>query len=121
MGAFDISFPIRDGMPRVPGDPEVSVRRVCALDRGDPFNLSSFAFGSHTGTHIDPPSHFIAGGASVDQIEIGRLNGPCAVVGIDPTHRSIEPVDVEQVPEGTERVLFQTANSSRWNTSPAEY
>ena len=39
----------------------------------------------HAGTHLDAPSHFIKGGASVDQLDLARLTGPAVV--LDLSHR----------------------------------
>jgi arylformamidase len=36
--------------------------------------------GTHTGTHIDAPRHFIPGGETVEKINLSRLNGPATVV-----------------------------------------
>ncbi|MCI4322630.1 MAG: cyclase family protein [Thermoplasmata archaeon] len=118
---FDISIPIRDGMPVVPGDPKVSIRRVRSLDRGDAYNLSSVSLGSHTGTHVDPPNHFVAGGETIDQIDLNRLNGPCWVVSVAPGSALITPQDIDRAPAGAERVLFHTSNSDRWAQAPDEY
>jgi arylformamidase len=121
MGTYDISIPIRDGMPGVPGDPKVSVRSVRSLDRGDAYNLSSLTLGSHAGTHVDPPSHFVPGGETIDQIDLNRLNGPCWVVSIAPEATMISPHDIDRAPVGAERVLFHTSNSDRWAKAPNEY
>ena len=64
MRTIDISMTIRgDGrVPRRPPDPG---RKHRSIDHGDPYGLSVLSMGSHAGTHIDPPSHFLPGGASV--------------------------------------------------------
>jgi arylformamidase len=63
---------------------------------------------------VDPPSHFLVGGASIDQIDLSLLNGPCAVVGVDPARSEVGPNDLVGVPPGASRILFRTANSDRW-------
>lgn len=64
MQRFDLSMPLFGGMPAFPGDPPFGTRRVHAIDRGDPYNLSALECGSHVGTHVDPPVHFLPNGAS---------------------------------------------------------
>lgn len=115
---IDISTPIENGMAGFPGDPAVRIERVHSLDRGDPYNLSSVSFGTHTGTHVDPPIHFIPGGATVDALDLDELNGPCVVVPIPPSARTIQASDLAGVPREVERLLFQTSNSSRWASEP---
>jgi len=114
MRRIDISMPLFPEMPAFPGDPPFSVTSVRALVRGDPYNLSGVTLGSHTGTHVDPPGHFLFGGATVDRIDLEVLNGPCRVVDVGPDATSVGPSDVARVPSGTRRVLFRTANSARW-------
>jgi len=110
-------MPLFPGTPRFPGDPPFVVTPVRSLDRGDAYGLSSLTFGSHAGTHIDPPAHFLPGGASVGDLDLEVLNGPCRVVAVDPTAAEIGAAEVARVPRGTRRVLFRTANSARWAKS----
>jgi arylformamidase len=114
MRTIDVSMPIAPGMPGFPGDPTVAVQPTRRIDRGDPYDLSTWTFGSHVGTHVDPPSHFVRGGVTTDQLDLGILNGPCAVVDVDPASRVVGPADVARIPAGTVRVLFRTGNSLRW-------
>ncbi len=111
---WDISFPLRPGMPGFPGDPAFSVTPVRRIARGDPYNLSSLALGTHVGTHLDPPVHFISGGDPVDRIDPARLNGPVAVVRVPESATEVGPEAVRALPEAAERVLFRTRNSTRW-------
>ncbi len=107
-------MPLYDGMPAFPGDPPFSSAPAHSLSRGDAYNLSSLRFGSHVGTHVDPPVHFLPGGATIDQVDLEALNGPCEVVEVPPLAGSVGPADVAKVPPGTSRVLFRTKNSERW-------
>ncbi|HXQ94204.1 MAG TPA: cyclase family protein [Thermoplasmata archaeon] len=114
MRTIDISMPVAPGMPSFPGDPEVVVSPVWRLAKGDGYNLSTWSFGSHTGTHVDPPRHFADDGATADHLDLDVLNGPCVVVDVDPSARAVAARDVARVPPGATRVLFRTANSARW-------
>lgn len=114
MNWVDISTPIVDAMPGFPGDPGVRIQRVRQIEAGDPYNLSSLVLGSHTGTHVDPPLHFIPGGPGVDRIPLERLNGACHLLEIPPSAKSIGVDDVRRVPPGTSRLLLRTGNSERW-------
>lgn len=119
MQRIDISMPLYEGMPSFPGDPAFRSTRVRSTDRGDPYNLSELHLGSHTGTHVDPPVHFVRGGTTVDELDLGVLNGPARVVDVDPRSSFVGAVDAEKVPPGASRVLFRTANSARWAKSLA--
>ncbi|MCI4357109.1 MAG: cyclase family protein [Thermoplasmata archaeon] len=116
---IDVSMAVHPGMPSFPGDPAVVTAPVHRIDRGDPYNLSLWTFGSHTGTHVDPPLHFLPGGLATDALDLGVLNGPCQVVDVEPGTRAIGPAEVAKIPTRTTRVLFRTANSSRWAAGSA--
>lgn len=115
MPFFDISLPIQEGMVVYEGDPGISVSVALALERGDPANVSMLHFGSHTGTHMDAPRHFIDGAASIDTLALDLLIGPALVAEVD-ADRLIEPEHLAAVPLGQHtRVLFKTRNSALWD------
>ena len=105
MQIIDVSVPVRPGMITYPGDPEVHLERVSSIADGDVVNLSRLDLGVHSGTHVDAPLHFLAGGAAVETLPLDVLVGPCVVV---------EGLDAAAVPAGAERVLFKTPNSRLW-------
>lgn len=111
---IDVSMPLFEGMPAFPGDPPFSSTPLLRRGRGDAYNLSLLGFGSHAGTHVDPPSHFLAGGTSTDRLDLGLLVGPCEVVAIDPSRPSVRARELEAVRPGTTRLLLRTRNSERW-------
>jgi arylformamidase len=117
MGRIDISMPLFPGMPSFPGDPAFTSTRLRSTVAGDPYNISGLSFGSHAGTHLDPPAHFIPGGLTTDQVDLEAVNGPCRVVDVDVRSASVDADDVARIPRGCTRALFRTANSSRWASS----
>jgi arylformamidase len=111
---IDVSMPLFAGMPAFPGDPVFGTAPLRRIERGDDYSLSSLSFGSHTGTHIDPPSHFVAGGTTVDAIDLAAVNGPCEVVEVPESSESIGPDELGELRSRSDRLLFRTANSARW-------
>lgn len=110
-GWIDISMGLRAGMPHWPGDPSVKIERVRDLARGDPANLSRLDMGSHSGTHVDAPVHFIPGAAGVDTMPLDTTVGAARVAEIhDPTAVTVEALRPLDVHEG-ERLLLKTRNS----------
>ena len=77
----DISLPITPDMPVWPGDPRPTLEAVATLDH-DGVQVSRLMLGTHTGTHLDAPRHFIAGGRTVDQLDLSSLVGPCRVIEV---------------------------------------
>ena len=111
---IDISMPLFGGMPSFPGDPPFVSEPVLRIARGAPYDLSRLTLGSHAGTHLDPPSHFLPGGTSADRIDLGTLQGPCRVVEVGRRGSEIGVDELGPVPRGTSRLLLKTPNSRRW-------
>jgi arylformamidase len=62
-----------------PGDP-APVREVLGdIRKGDMVNLTAFSMCAHNGTHIDAPSHFLANGKTVDELDPDAFLGYCYV------------------------------------------
>lgn len=110
---IDVTVPIHPGMVVYEGDPGVRVTSVLALERGDPANVSLLALGSHTGTHVDAPSHFIAGGGTVDGLPLDVLLGRARVLACPPGPIAAETVAGAGAGRGS-RLLFKTGNSALW-------
>ena len=75
-------------------------------------NVSVLTTGSHTGTHLDAPLHFIPGGKSVDVLDLNILVGPAQVVEIFGRDQ-VTSADLQGagILPGTERVLLKTDNT----------
>jgi arylformamidase len=116
MKIHDISIPISAHMPTYPGDPKVSITPVLQISQGDHANVSQLCMGDHTGTHLDPPVHFIPGGKTVDALDLDLLYGPARVVDLTHVAGAITPQDLEaaKLPREAARLLFKTRNSLLW-------
>src|SRR5438445_227546 len=115
MKIYDVSVPISSGMPVYPGDPRVRVEAKQSLAKGDPCNLTLYSFGSHTGTHIDAPYHFIADGIKVNDIAMNLLIGRTLVVEFTSTRIDAEHLKEVDLGEHV-RVIFKTRNSYLWSS-----
>lgn len=76
---IDVTRPMYHGMPVWPGDPDVRFTPALATAEGGA-NITSISMGTHSGTHIDAPSHYLAGAPTVDQVPMESLIGPCLVI-----------------------------------------
>jgi arylformamidase len=114
MKIYDVTVPISKDLVIYPGDPPVKIERKSVINKdGARFNLSRYSFGSHTGTHIDPPAHFIENGLTVDQLPLELLIGRARVVEV--TAARIDEATLEEFDFTTDvRVLFKTRNSYHW-------
>jgi arylformamidase len=68
-------------MPIYPGDPSPSFEKYSTLQK-DGVNLTKITMGSHTGTHLDAPRHFISHGIGVDKIPPNKLIGEAYVADL---------------------------------------
>ncbi len=68
-------------MPTWPGDPQVEFQTVSELDTHGYFTRQ-FSMGEHSGTHINAPNSFHAGGPSIDQYPAQALVVPAALVDV---------------------------------------
>jgi len=112
---YDISVPIRPGMAVWADEVPVELTPVATIAK-DGAAISRLYLGTHTGTHVDPPNHFIEGGAGVDQLDIQAMVGPCALRRFDErfeiTARHLEEA---RIPEGTTRLLLATPSAGLWD------
>jgi arylformamidase len=105
-----------------PGEPGPRIEPLRRIHDGDSANVSLVSFGNHTGTHVDPPVHFIDGANTVDRLPIEALVGPCRVLEFEGRgHVSAGWLEASNVPAGTERILFKTRNSARWADPSAPF
>ena len=72
---IDISVPNGPTQHVYPGDPPPRVEQAKAIRAGDVCNVSLLTMGSHTGTHVDAPYHFIDGGARLGEVALERMVG----------------------------------------------
>src|SRR5262245_54435059 len=117
-GWIDVSVPIRGGMVHWPDNPPIALTAIMHVEQGDVATVSALEMGTHTGTHIDGPIHFIPGGTGADAVPLQNLIGPARVIEIENpnavTHAELRNHDLGH----SERLLFKTLNSQRcWNGS----
>jgi arylformamidase len=82
----------------------------------DGASVSKLCLGTHTGTHVDPPNHFIEGGVGVDQLDIEAMIGPCVVRRFTERFEiTAHHLQEANIPEGTTRLLLSTPSAALWD------
>jgi arylformamidase len=120
MKIIDLSHTIYDDIQTYPGDPVPSIKRGLTHEK-DYCHVDVLTLGSHTGTHIDAPYHFLKKGKKIDEFPIQRFVGDG--VQIDLTAKSdrdlIEPGDIEpyesEIAEG-DFVVLRTGRDKYFGT-----
>jgi kynurenine formamidase len=64
-----------------PGDPAPIITFAATIEANG-FLVENVSTGTHTGTHIDAPGHFIAGGRTVDELAASDLVWPLYIVDV---------------------------------------
>jgi arylformamidase len=111
----DLSHYYDDSMPVFPGLPQPSFKPIAQVEQ-DGYAMSEYRLINHIGTHVDAPAHQIAGGDSLDQIELDRLVTDAVVLDVsDREPGSLSPRDLEphleKIREGD--IVFLYSNNGR--------
>lgn len=110
---IDLSMPVSPGMPTNEPDhfPPV-LTPYSSLDTAG-WAGTEIRIDSHCGTHLDAPSHFVRGGATVDQVPLDVLIGPCQVVRVPATGPDMEITPADLPALRSPRVIVHSGWSDR--------
>lgn len=110
MKITDVTRPLTKGMLVYPGD---IIPSFSQADHGQ-YLISDLHLSSHTGTHIDAPSHYLKSGDTIDTVPLSHIIGRCRVIDMSATRStSITADDLDGKLRGITRLLLKTWFSSR--------
>lgn len=114
MRFIDLSVPINAQTPVYPGDLATRIESAGIFEK-DGYEDHYICMGTHVGTHVDAPSHMIAGGINLDQIPMERFfgRGVCIKAGRELNLEAAKGVNIQE----DDIVLFHTGMSSRYHES----
>jgi kynurenine formamidase len=78
---MDLTLPLYADVPVRPGDPGVVMDELGDIAT-EGYRLTHLSMGTHTGTHIDAPSHIIESGDTLNNISFDALVGSCCLVKV---------------------------------------
>lgn len=78
----DLTHAFHPGQPHFPAFPDEVREAVYDLEKGDGFTAHRYSIIGQWGTHVDPPSHFIRGGLTLDQIPVEDMVLPLVILDI---------------------------------------
>lgn len=99
MEIIDLSVTITNDLIPYPGDPVIKIVRVSDI-RNNGYDLTKIHFGSHTGTHVDMPRHYLKDGADTVKVPIDNFCGSAIVskvILLEKKLISIDDVDLSNV------------------------
>ena len=117
---IDLSHTIHDDIQIYPGDPAPSIKRGLTHEK-DYCHVDVLTLGSHTGTHIDAPFHFLKKGKKIDQLPVQRFVGDGVLIDVSgkSDRDLIDPGDIEpyenEIAEG-DFVIFRTGRDKYFGT-----
>ena len=76
-------------VPTYPGHPEPMIYRTATFKENGK-QVSKLEIGTHSGTHIDAPRHYVEGGGTVEHIPLDQMCGPALL--LDLTRHPIGPI-----------------------------
>ena len=115
---IDISWPISPSMTSYKDNKPVSFTQLKTFDKNH-VRDSAFYVNTHTGTHVDAPSHFLAQEKHVDSFNLKQFLGTCSVFDFTHINDYISQKDLTSLPiEDNSIILFKTRNSLLSVTAP---
>ena len=119
---WDVSMPVRTGGLVYPNNPPISITPVQSIAAGNTANVSRIDLGSHTGTHVDAPLHFMDGGAGVDELPLDVLIGPARLIAFGDDVLAVGEAELRRHDlQGVTRLLIRTRNSAWLASGSTEF
>jgi len=112
---YDITVPLGEGTVDYPGDTPFERTMLWRVSDGALCDLSRLVMSAHSGTHVDAPAHFMAGGRTIDQFPLERFMPPAVVVDVPYATEvdGIGPAVVESADlRPGDALVLRTANST---------
>ncbi len=94
MKLIDLSHPLFDGMPVYPGSDSPVFETVAAVSH-EGYAEKRITLFSHTGTHLDAPSHILSRGLSVDRMPVDQFAGTASVLNF--SSHSGQSIDIDDL------------------------
>ncbi len=120
MKVIDLTHTISEAMPVYPGTEQPRLIPANSYEK-DGFKETLLCMYSHTGTHVDPPSHIFGGRTTLDAFPVSQFVGRAIVIdcrhikeGDGITMREIEPRLAHA--RAADYLLFNLGWDKRWGT-----
>jgi arylformamidase len=118
MKLYDISWPISPAMTAYKDKKTVQFDRVKNFEN-DAVRESIITLGSHSGTHVDAPSHFMQDGQTIEHMNLRMLIGDCIVLDLTAVEGGIGRDHLEDADiQAGDIILLKTKNSVFDATAP---
>lgn len=114
---IDLTHPLFNGSPSWPGDPGITTAPHCTYEK-DGCRVTRVSMGTHQGTHVDAPAHFLKDGVGIDNMSLDGFCGPSRLLRIPKAGgESIDVADFlpfEAFLTAGARIIVHTGWDSHW-------
>lgn len=117
MRVIDLSHIIKTNMTTYTKDEKPEIYNIATIEK-DGFNEKSLNIYTHTGTHIDAPSHMINKGKTIDEFNINEFIGIAIIIDIS----SIKEVTLKEIMKYEDKIIncdfliLKTGYDKYWGT-----
>ncbi len=109
---IDLTVVLNEQTPVYPGDPATTIRPAGVLaEHGYQDHVVSV--GTHVGTHMDAPSHMVAGGKNLDEFQLESFSGRGVYIKVS-AEFILEEIKKVPIQEG-DIVLFHTGMAAKYH------
>ena len=91
---IDISWPISSTMTSYKNNKPVIFTQTRTIETGG-MRETNIIINTHTGTHVDAPSHKLTAGKTIDQLPLESLIGPAVVIDLSHINEAITEEDLQ--------------------------
>lgn len=118
MRVIDLSHTINTNMTTYTKDEKPDIYNIATIEK-DGFNEKVLRICTHTGTHIDAPSHMINKGRNIDEFNINEFIGIATIIDIS----NIKEVGIDDLIKYEERLrncdflILKTGWEKYWGTN----
>ena len=111
MAILDVSLLLYAGCPSWPGDAPLAYSPTVSTVDGTRCTVGTVAGSVHLGTHVDAPRHYVADGATIDQLDPAVFVGAATVVDIQTPGDIAAASLAAAITDWPRRLLIRTRNS----------
>lgn len=118
MPTIDLTQPLTEDATVYPGDPPIELRPHATYET-DGYRVTDVHLGSHSGTHVDAPSHTEQDGKTLDEFDVTDFEFDSLLVDCreKSAREAIRVSDLpENVPDSIDMLVFHTGWSDHWTT-----
>lgn len=122
MRFVDLTIQMENGMPKFPAPWHPDVRaEPTATHAKEARSVMKISFGTHSGTHLDAPFHFVEAGKTIEQINPNKLIRKVPIINLseDKGKRIIDVSDLKAFEDQISRMkglVLNTGWYKKWGT-----